>query len=79
MIYKERNDSMTTNQNDITIDRLKESLEISKDFLNTINTSGLDNYQKIIAVYNNLQAIITLIDNGTMRISTENSDDSQSA
>lgn len=70
---------MTTNQNDITIDRLKESLEISKDFLNTINTSGLDNYQKIIAVYNNLQAIITLIDNGTMRISTENSDDSQSA
>ena len=65
-----------TEKQEITIKSIKESLELSKDFLNTLNVSGVDNYQKIIAIHNNMQAIITLINNG-MLVTNNSSDEDE--
>lgn len=49
-------------------EQLVQGFMYAKNILNSIEVSGIDNYQKIIAVYNNIDVFLKMLSNGDLVI-----------
>ena len=53
------------------IDKLKQALDYSKIILNTMNITGVENCGKILTVYNNLDAILKMLETGELALTEQ--------
>lgn len=55
------------------IEQIKYGLEFSKHTLNTINVSGIDNIEKLVTVFHNIDTFLNMLKNNEVNlIETEN-------
>ncbi|MDO5398553.1 MAG: hypothetical protein Q4G33_11565 [bacterium] len=51
-----------------TIEQIIQGFEYAKNAANSINVGGIDNCQKIMVIYNNIDIFLNMIKNGTISI-----------
>ena len=49
-------------------EQAKQGLEYAKNLLNSITVKGIDNCQKLSAIYNNIDVFLTMLTNGEMSL-----------
>ena len=49
-------------------EQAKQGLEYAKNLLNSITVKGIDNCQKLSAIYNNIDVFLAMLTNGEMSL-----------
>lgn len=56
------------------IDTIIKAFEMSKTFLNDINVNGIENCQKLVLVYNNIDVFLNMIASGEIVVDEKQED-----
>lgn len=55
-------------------EEIYKGLEYVKNILNSISVTGIDNCQKMVVIYNNIDVVLNMITSGQMSINCTDSD-----
>lgn len=51
------------------LQKIIEGLELARDYANSIHVSGINNFQKLSAIYNNINVVINMLKKGEIVLS----------
>lgn len=55
-------------------EQIYQGLEYAKNILNSLSVTGIDSCKKLVIAYNNIDALLTMINNGQISINCNTTD-----